>query len=57
MTNFRVSRGNALVGSISFTGVIGRMTVSNEGTVLLACRGTFVLGFMAWLAHAARGKP
>ena len=39
----------ALVGYISSTGVIGRMTMSKEGTVLLAGLGTFVLGFMAWL--------
>ncbi|MDH6291927.1 hypothetical protein [Rhodococcus opacus] len=39
----------ALVGCISSTGVIGRMTVSDEGTVFLAGLGAFVLGFMAWL--------
>lgn len=39
-----------LVGYLSSTGVIGRMTVSKEGTVLLAGLGTFVLGFMAWPA-------
>ncbi|MFD7008070.1 hypothetical protein [Rhodococcus jostii] len=40
----------APAGSISSTDVIGRMTVSNEGTVLLGGRGTFVIGFMARLA-------
>ena len=39
----------ALVGYISSTGVIGRMPMSKEGTVLLAGLGTFILGFMAWL--------
>ena len=38
-----------LVGAVSSTGVIGRMTVSNEGTMLLCGLGTFILGFMAWL--------
>jgi hypothetical protein len=40
----------ALVRPLSSTGVIGRMTVSNEGTVLLGGLEAFSLGFMAWLA-------
>ena len=39
----------ALVGYISSTGVIGRMTMSTEGTVLLVGLGAFVVGFMARL--------
>ncbi|MFC9557359.1 hypothetical protein ACFTWF_41790 [Rhodococcus sp. NPDC056960] len=40
---------SAGVGYLSSTRVIGRMTVSKEGTVLLVGLGTFMLGFMAWL--------
>ena len=40
----------ALAGSLSSTGVMGRMTVSTDAAVLLGGLGTFVIGFMAWLA-------
>ncbi|KAF0956902.1 hypothetical protein [Rhodococcus sp. T7] len=39
----------ALVGYISSTGLIGRMNMSKEGTVLLSGLAAFVLGFMVWL--------